>query len=217
MRKLPPDYVAIERRMWLDNLNKVNSRLRTEEPNLSKRIATFIERFGFSTQAVQEKISSDGMFAANFAMEPRRQGIHEVAAAQWIREFSEVVDFVVLPKSGKNALYVTSDGYIQTKTPIGKSLDFRWRVEDKQFYAAHKYTKESGGNQDSQYYEMRALLERFQRGAEATSVVLVVIVDGPYYTTLKMDNLRRVARAQDPRSYVIPIEELPDLFPQKKP
>ena len=212
MRKPPPDYDAIERERWSDNLNEVDSRLQADDSYIAKRIDTFVGRFGFAVSDVKAKIRGDRMFAAHFAIEPRRQGLHETAAAEWIKELSEIEDFRVLPKAGKNALYVTTDGYIRTGMKSGKSLDFMWRVGDTQFYAAHKYTKESGGNQDSQFIEMQGLLEHFQRGTEQPEVVLVVIVDGPYYTEARMPLLRRLVRDRAPRSYAMPIEELPDLF-----
>ena len=152
------------------------------------------------------------MFAAIFAIEPRRQGMHETAAAEWIAGLPKIQDFKVLPKAGAQAVYVTSDGYVRKGMKVGKSLDFTWRVGKTQFYAAHKYTKVGGGNQDSQFNEMRELLERFLRGTESASTVLVVIVDGPYYTEARMRTLRRFVRDRAPRSYAIPIEELPDLF-----
>ncbi len=212
MHKPPPDYEAIERERWQANLGEVPARLKAGDPYIAARIDTFIERFGFDPAAVEAKIRSDRMFASYFAIEPRRQGIHENVAAEWIAELPEVEDFEVLPKAGKQALYVTSDGYVKKGMEIGKSLDFSWRVGEAQFYAAHKYTKASGGNQDSQFKEMQELLKRFLHGAESASTVLVVIVDGRYYTEARMRTLRRFARNNAPRSYAIPIEELPDLF-----
>ena len=208
----PPDYDAIEREQWRTNFKEVSERLRTGDLYLTNRINTFVWRFGFAAAAVKEKIRRDRMFAAWFTKEPRRQGFHEQVAADWLRKCPEVQGFRVLPKSGTEALYVTSDGYIRAGQKSGKSLDFSWRVGTTQFYASHKYTKEGGGNQDSQFMEMLTLLEHFQRGTENASTVLVVIVDGSYYTQSKMDTLRQRVRDRPPRSYAVPIQDVPMLF-----
>jgi hypothetical protein len=213
MFRPPPNYDEIERKRWSANAKQVLNRLRDGEKNLLKRIATFIDRFGFPEADVKEKIRSDSMFAAHFAMEPRRQGIHEKMAAQWIQDLDEVQDFKTLPKSGQRAYYITSDGEIRLgmKPAPSKSLDFLWKTGDTTFYAAHKYTKEGGGNQDSQFIEMRNLLQHFMTGV-ATDSVLMVIVDGPYYTENRMKDLRRFARTTAPCSYAIPIQDVPTIL-----
>lgn len=147
----PPDYDVIERQMWRDNAQEVLARLDADEPNLLQRIETYVQRFGYTDSQVRSKIRSDPMFAAIFAMEPRRQGLHEKKAAEWLRELPTVREFATLPKSGKNALYVTSDGEVKLgrdlQNPPSKSLDFRWRTGDLTCYGMHKFTKVGGGNQ----------------------------------------------------------------------
>lgn len=211
MRKPPPDYTALEREAWKKNASQVVARLDDEEPNLLKRIALFVRRFGFPVHEVRRKIRSDSMFRAHFAIEPRRQGFHEKVASKWIQSIPGVRDFRVLPKSGRNAFYITSDGEVRQglRKPPSKSLDFTWRSNGLQFYAAHKYTLEGGGNQDSQFNEMRSLLEHFQKAHADPDTVLFVIVDGPYYTDAKMVQLRRFVRSSPPFSYAVPIEDLP--------
>lgn len=74
----------------------------------------------------------------------------------------------------------------------GDPLDFIWTTGGKTFYAMHKYTKEGGGNQDSQYQEMIELMKRFLHCRHAL-VVLLVIVDGKYY---QENNAKRLANLQ---------------------
>ena len=151
MRKPPPDYTALEHEAWKQNASQVVARLDEDEPNLLKRIATFVRRFGFHVHEVRQKILSDPMFRAHFAIEPRRQGFHEKIASKWIRSLPDISDFRVLPKSGRNAFYITSDGEVRQglRKPPSKSLDFTWQADGRQFYAAHKYTLEGGGNQSA--------------------------------------------------------------------
>ena len=73
-------------------------------PRLLERIQGFMWRFGYTENAVLDKIRQDQMFAAWFAKEPRRTGFHEAIAADWIKALPGVTGFKVLPKSGVNAL-----------------------------------------------------------------------------------------------------------------
>lgn len=209
----PPDYDAIERKEWEENARMVPCRLKKQEPNLLKRIKTFIWRFGFSDESIRYKIKTDKMFAAHFAKEPRRTGFHEKVAAEWLKKYASVSDFQILPKSGPNAFYLTSKGEIHKgkKEPLSKSLDFHWKTGEMEFFAAHKYTKEGGGNQDSQFNEMKQLLNNF-KGAQEEDKVLIVIVDGPYYTDPRMDELSSFTRDCPPRSYACHIEDVPEIL-----
>ena len=210
----PPDYEAMELQMWRENAKQVVTQLNGKDTNLMKQIHTFMYRFGYSQGAVEKKIRSDQMFAANFTREPRRQSFHEKAAAQWLRENIEL-DVEVLPQSGKNAMYVTRDGMI-TKLPLdesrpSKALDFFWRYQGTDFYAMHKYTREGGGNQDSQFKEMVQLLTNYL-SASNTKHALMVIVDGPYYTPAKLKELESKTRQSPPLSFAGPIEKVPDIL-----
>ncbi len=209
----PPDYDAIERKMWRENAGAVFLRLREKDANILKRIRTFLWRFGFSKEEVQDKIEKDTMFAAHFAKEPRRTGLHEKAAAEWLRNLASVSHFTVLPKRKPRAFYITSDGEIREgmENPPSKSLDFYWRTGKTEFYASHKYTREGGGNQDSQFKEMKDLLRNFQRAATKNKV-LIIIVDGPYYTDVKMEDLSRFVRDRSPRSHACHIENVPGVL-----
>lgn len=210
----PPDYEQIERDQWRENALRVPDELASNSNRLLLRIRSFIGRFGFPEQDVRRKVQTDQMFAAHFAKEPRRTGIHERHAGEWIRLLPQVCDFVTLPKGGSQAKYITSDGNIHvghlTNRP-GKSLDFEWRTGPITCYAAHKYTKESGGNQDSQHQEMVKLLRSFQ-SCHDPDCALFVIVDGPYYTGPRMTELRHHVRQTPPRSYAITIAELPAIL-----
>ena len=212
--KEPPDYDAIEREEWRKNALEIPEELISGSERLMERIRLFISRFGFPEPDVKEKVRTDSMFAAHFAKEPRRTGLHESMAADWIKTLPSISDFRVLPKSGKDAFYITSDGDIDKGirgSRPGKSLDFIWHARGKTCYAMHKYTKEGGGNQDSQFKEMVSLLGNFLK-CQDTSCVLFVIADGPYYIGKKMEQLRRYTRAHDPKSYALPIKELPGIL-----
>ena len=210
-----PDYESMEREEWKQNAQQVKQGLANNDPRLAKRIATYIDRFGYDESTVRKKIRDDPMFAAHFAKEPRRTSLHQKAAAKWLDMLPSVTQFRSLPPSGKKALYITSDGEIQSGEILkhgkpSKSLDFMWLTGSIICYAMHKYTKEGGGNQDSQYKEMLALLKNFLSCGEE-GIILIIIVDGPYYTENKMNELRKNTRDHPPRSYAVHLEEIPNI------
>lgn len=212
--KLPPDYAAIERNEWRKNALLVPDEMDSASSRLMKRIQLFIDRFGFSEPDVINKVKTDSIFAAHFAKEPRRTGMHEKYAAEWVKSLPMVKQFRILPKGGADAIYVTSDGNIyhgHLANRPGKSLDFTWKTGNLTCYAMHKYTKEGGGNQDSQHQEMVAILRNFQ-SCNDRAYALFVIVDGPYYQGNKMAELRNHTRTHAPKSYALPLEELPDTL-----
>ena len=58
---------------------------------------------------------------------------------------------------------------------------------------------------------MLALLRNFLP-CEEEGIILMVIVDGPYYNSGKMRELRNNTRAHPPRSYAVHLEEVPDIL-----
>lgn len=214
----PPDYEAIEREQWEEAQRAIVYEVRNPTPRLLKRIATFIGRFGYREDEVLKKIERDEMFAAHFAKEPKRTGLHEYTAASWLRKLPWVNDFEILPKAGKDSMKVTSDGNIVSALKLanvpGKSLDFKWQTGKTTFYAMHKYTKEGGGSQDSQYQEMIELMKRFH-GCNENRIVLLVIVDGPYYQendARKLKTLQQQQRLREPKSFALSIKDVPKIL-----
>lgn len=208
----PPDYEALEQQQWLENAKEVVDRLDKNDINLMNRIKTYVWRSEYDLEQTKNKIREDPMFAAHFAKEPRRTGMHEAIAGEWLRGLPMITNFRTLPKSGKDAIHIDSDGGLRENMPHApsKSLDFQWRTGKFTIYASHKYTKEGGGNQDSQFREMRELLRKFQvGGVNSNFIALLVIVDGPYYTTARMNDLLKFARTQPPLSSAMPIQGVP--------
>ena len=133
-----------------------------------QRIKTWVDRFGFSRESVEYKIRTDEMFAATFSVDPRKQGIDERVALEWLKKQALITDIRKLPTSGNGALYVSADGDIRCGKNIGrqpkpsKALDFRWKTGDTTFYAMHKRTthKPGGGSRDHSLREMEGLLRK---------------------------------------------------------
>lgn len=211
----PPDYRKAEIDGWRKNAQSVPIDLYQNNSGLLQKIATFAKKFGYKESEIREKIQSDEMFAAHFAKSPTRQVLHENLAAEWLKTTPGIENFEKLPASRKNGVFVTTDGEIRKGKDgaPGKSLDFRWTTKERTFLASHKYTRESGGSQDQQFNEMRDLLRRFLNCRQRNHV-LMVIVDGAYYTVSKMHDLRNITRTHDPLSFAVHIEQVPGILDQ---
>ena len=212
-KKPPPDYKVIEKQLFLESKANVLNELNAKDKGIEQRIKTFCENFGEDPLKVEQKIRNDPMFAAHFAKKPKGMGFHEKVAGEWLNE-TLGLEVTTLPKSGKNALYVTSDGVItkinEGETPPSKSLDFMWEKNGIIFYAMHKYTEQSGGSQDNQFNEMKKTLQNFQRASNPTKR-LIIIVDGPYYNDRRMRELENLTRTTPPQSYAVHIEDVPAI------
>lgn len=208
----PPDYDAIEIQMWRENAANVVANLDEQDKNLLKKIQTYRWRFGYSEVEIHDKIRKDEMFRSWFAKEPRRQGFHEIIAGEYLKQFDLISDFQILNKGGDLAEYITSDGHIidgknLQDQAIAKSLDFKWKTLHIQCYASHKYTKESGGNQDSQYKEQLSLLRSFQKRTRG-DIAFFVICDGKFYNESRMEHLCSLTRQYKPYSFACHIEHV---------
>lgn len=212
-----PDYDVISREEWRLNAEDVKRKFRRKDPNIMQKIDAFIDRFGFDKTEISNKIENDVMFAAWFAKDPTRTSIHERVAASWLEKLSMIQSFETLKRSGKDALYVTSDGeirYVAKKHNRSKSLDFRWKTNSFTVYASHKYTGQSGGAQDNQFRNVKEFLYRFREGGEIESSILLAIVDGDYYTPDRMIELRNLCRNMRPKSWALKIGDVPKWLEQ---
>ena len=211
----PLDFEAIEHQQNLMNLADMADEIGRKSERLRTRILHFSRQFDIPEEDFWNDLSAnpDGPLAAVLAREARRQNIHEQAAAEYVGSLPYVEDFRKLPSSGPNACYFNRDGQLVTKAQLAgarapsKSIDFQWRTGSVSCYAAQKYTKVGGGNQDSQYNEVQSLLQNFLQRIN-NNVALFILVDGPYYDGPKLARLRALVRTQSPKSYVASVNEL---------
>ncbi len=213
------DFDANERRRNAENLADVAQEIAERSDRLRTRILHFSGQFGIAEDDFWRDLDANpsGPLAAVLAREARRQNIHEHAAAEFIEALADVSDFRKLPASGNNAVYINRDGQILSGRQFAgaarpsKSLDFQWATAGVTCYAAQKYTKAGGGNQDSQFNEMELLLRSFQ-GRVYNGVALFVLVDGAYYNSQRLTRLRNLTRLQSPRSYVTSVNDLHEIL-----
>ena len=211
----PLDFENIEHQLNLDNLQEMAQEIPNRSERLTTRVAHFSAQFDIPEEDFWRDLNDNpnGPLAAVLAREARRQNVHENAAAEYVRQMINVQGFQKLRSTGRNALYINADGQIVTGEQLAgaprpsKSIDFRWLTGNVTCYAAQKYTREGGGNQDNQFNEVVRLLQNFQRRIN-NDTALFILVDGPYYTDQRLTQLRGLTRAQAPHSYVTSIDQL---------
>ena len=209
----PPDYNKATKERYMNNRDEVLIQLKNGCDYLKQKMSLFSTRFNYSLDDIRNKIKSDEMFRCFFIKDPLKQGIHQETAADWLKGLP-LRRFKILDSVGKGALFITSDGEIvKGKNPAkAKSLDFFWKEANYEFYATHKYTKQSGGSQDNQYKDVLIDLKKWQNGGAKDNQILVAIVDGDYYTEKKMRELYRVCRRNPPYSFAVDISKIPSLM-----
>ena len=213
------DFESLEREVNRQNLLAVKEEISNRSSRLRKRILHFSEQFGIPEHRYWAALDADpmGPLASTLAREARRQNIHEKHAADFIKNMNHVSNFEKLPATGSNALYLNRDGQFVTRSQLGrapkpsKSLDFQWNTKGIRCLAAQKYTKEGGGNQDSQFNELELLLRNFVQRTY-NGMALFILVDGAYYTEDRLNLLRGLVRLQPPRSYVESVNSLQSLL-----
>ena len=217
MKKL--DFEALEHERNLQNLDAVKKEISYRSERLRTRILHYSKHFGIPEQRYWEALDADpkGPLASTLAKEARRENIHEKNAAAYIAQMDLVSDFVKLKSQGPNALYLNRDGQDVTGRQLGrapkpsKSIDFQWNTRGLRCLAAQKYTKEGGGNQDSQFKELELLLRNFAQRTY-NQIALFILVDGAYYTEERLNLLRGLVRLQPPKSYVTSVNDLQNLL-----
>lgn len=213
------DFEYFERVACQENLMNVRQEVQQRAPRLRKRILHFSELFGIPEQSYWDALEVDpsGPLASTLAREARRQNIHEKEAAKYVSELDFVANFEKLKASGPNALYLNRDGQLQTGDQLknvrkpSKSLDFRWITNGLHCLAAQKYTKEGGGNQDSQFNELVQLLQNYAVRTN-NGVALFILVDGAYYNEARLAKLFGLVRTKPPKSYVTSVNSLQDVL-----
>lgn len=214
----PLDFEAVEHERNLANRSEMADEIAQRSERLRTRILHFSEQFDIPEADFWRDLEANpnGPLAAVLAKEARRQNVHENSAADYVEGLSHVEQFRKLPSTDPSACYVNGDGQIVTRAqlsgarPPSKSIDFQWCTGTVTCYAAQKYTKEGGGNQDNQFNEIQSLLRNFLQRIN-NDVALFVLVDGPYYTESRLGLLRGLMRLQNPRSYVASVNELPPI------
>lgn len=206
-----PDYAGVFRRMMAENAAEVIPALDRQEGWLLEKIANAAERYAIADDEIVAALRECAVLRFYFAKDPKRQGMHENAAAEFIAAIDGVTNFERPPQAGSNALFVTGGEVVKTAELRGlraadrqraysKSVDFLWRFDGRQFYACHKFTEaESGGAQGNQWNDARTFI-RESVPNDCPDRAFVALCDGGFYTAphgdsgeTRMDELRGMA------------------------
>ena len=168
------------------------SKIRAEYSDLIIKISNFAERWSYEEEFVKnELLNNNDMFLLTFAKDPGKQTFHQHFAAQWLSSLPFVENFIELPASGKDALFISKGCIIKGDLKkskgnelVPKSIDFSWEYtfhnKTLKFYATHKHTKISGGSQDNQYRDVQDFHTHAKECIDC-NCCLLSITDGPYY------------------------------------
>ena len=175
---MPLDWDGLVQAAWKDNYVRFNM------SEADQAIRTFVWKTGLDRRHVEDKIKTDGMFRWFFVKDPTKQNIHNDIAASYIERIPLVSDFVHL-KGGEKSICggaVMSRAEVKERggDPSPKPIDFQWKTGKHTVYASHKYTKQSGGSQNTQYRELLGFVEDANH-SNAKGTVFIAIADGPHY------------------------------------
>ncbi|TPE56968.1 hypothetical protein FJO69_02550 [[Mycoplasma] falconis] len=186
------DWEKIIKQKRLENIKQVYKSL--DAKWLKEKITSESNRTGVPIEKFYEEIRDLNLSTIiKFAKDPNKQNIHEIIASEFIKPIDGVTNFKILPKSGKNAIYLTSDGNVLKYQPDFKSLktiDMTWEYKNITFYASHKYTYDEGGAQDNQFEDVKRFLESVQKIINP-NVFFVCLTDGLYYQKLVKNGMSR--------------------------
>ncbi len=182
-----------------ENLRECEKKLDSKE--YRTKIKEWCDKFDFDFVTIFAKAQSDHYFRACFAKEAKKQNIYEKTLAKYISSLSFISNFKKLNNSGKNALYidrgVLRKGSEYPHNKPAKSVDFAWTIKSEKgiiinFYAFHKYIKQSGGNQDNQFRDIKHCIEVGRNGSQETKRRVIFICDGDYFTDKKIKELKNL-------------------------
>ena len=213
------NYEKEYRKAYKENVNFAEQHL--SEGKLDNKIKNFCALFGFDRKLVISEIKKNKVVRSIFAINPNRQNFYEKQAGQWIKLMNNVENFKNLPNK---ALWIVNGGVVSEKekersgsVANAKTIDFKWEFTGKTFYASHKYTKESGGSQASQYKDLRAFIIEANKSIKK-DIFFIAIADGEYYHQLdKEAGVKRIQRLKNEannkvRVYACTINELEKLL-----
>ncbi len=172
-----PYKVALEH-----NISEVRAAVLSGDVGMHTKLVNYSKKYGIPIKFLEHKVLNDNVFANRFAKEPSRQTLHQKVAAAFIESINCVEDFRQLPAGGQNAKFICSDGVVREGENDGmaKSIDFFWKFDGNNYYAAHKHTTDEGGSQDNQFNDLQLFLKYAAESKKANTYFLA-IGDGEYY------------------------------------
>lgn len=216
---MPLDYEKEFRNAYAKN--RAEAGRATIAGKLDRKIENFCKLHGFEIPQVKRAIQSNEIVAAFFAINPNKQNLFEKVAATFIRQLPGVKEFKHLATTELYIISgeVMSSAEVKSQRPMGKiakTIDFSWKYDGMEFYAAHKYTKESGGAQGNQYHDLQNFVTEANLSEHETRR-FVAIADGAFYAMkngiVGMSRIRKLQQmATNPHVHACTINELASVM-----
>ncbi len=181
------DYQKIYKEKYAEAVRKnyalVRKQLRDEDPSLMDKIQKRSAEYNIPIKTIIKEIQQYKTAVIPFVKSPARQNFYEKTAASMIRAMDGVCDFKELPN---DKLFICQGAVIKKEDlkqyPTAKTLDFEWAYKKYKIYAYHKYTKQGGGTQDTQYKDLQSFIKE-SRDTKLRKTIFVAMADGDYYLT----------------------------------
>lgn len=217
-----PEWEKLVRRARDKNLRELDdaSDDRLKECVDERKLKRAAEKRGVTPEEVLAVIRDSRLYRAEFIKDPKRQNLYEKIAAAAIQSMPGVEEF---KHHGTNETGLVGGVPTDRRAVRGdragaaKTIDFSWACGEFEYYASHKYTKESGGAQDNQHNDLLAFIEEANKNCDPKRR-FVAIADGEYYdpggargNVKKIDVLRQKADCRK-GVYAVRINELVDLM-----
>lgn len=158
-----------------------------------QKIQLYSERFDgmWTENELIKQVKENEVVASFFAKDPAKQNLTEQIVADIVKNNSEVSNFEVLSKSGKNSIRLDSQGNLikgNSSMKNTKSVDYSFIYKGNEVLATQKFTRGKGGSQDNQCRDVIDFLKHgsIRNGKEH----FMAILDGDYYSENKMKELR---------------------------
>ena len=215
---MPPNYEKLHKEAYKKNVEDVSRHVSTG--SLDKKIDNFCNQHDLDRKDVIKEINNSYIVAACFAVNPNKQNLYEKEAAKFISRIDGVIDFKNLSNNAK----CVSNGGVSSKQELSdrgevstaKTIDFEWTYGGWTFFASHKYTKQSGGTQDTAYKDLQSFIKE-SAPTTLKKVHFVAIADGDFYQQedpqagkLKIDRLKSLAFSK--QVHACTIDELETLM-----
>ncbi|NCU34325.1 hypothetical protein EOM27_03315 [Candidatus Saccharibacteria bacterium] len=195
------DYQRVFSRVRRDNLKIVKSQIVggvITDNDLEVKISNHVNRWEgvISKDDIVREMQTTKTVPTFLAKDPSRQNLTEGIAKEYLEQFDEIREVEILSKSGKNSWSIVdgildkTDNFTKAEKNGHKSIDFRITLNNgKIIFAAHKYTKDTGGAQDNQGNDLLAFVVSADQYPD-DDYLFAAIGDGEYYTDGKMDGMR---------------------------
>lgn len=148
-----------------------------------QKISSFAQRFDADpVEVTKDVLTSKSAWIAIIAKNSSRQDYYEDTLVEFLSHNKNIKNVTKLAKTGPTSLTLINGKLVEnTRHDKLKTLDIEFETHaGLKGYIIHKYIKESGGHQDSQYVDA---LESIKQQRAKNDFIVAGILDGKYFTS----------------------------------